>query len=77
MALILKKKILKMINLDGIIFKDLEEERKVEQYFKNEYKKNFNIAMDDEFKIGQRGHFPVHKHIHIAEAFERSLHDKN
>ena len=45
--------------------------------FKNEYKKNFNIAMDDEFKIGQRGHFPVHKHIHIAEAFERSLHDKN
>jgi hypothetical protein len=45
--------------------------------FKNQYKKNFNIAMDDEFKIGQRGHFPVHKHIHIAEAFERSLNDKN
>ena len=49
MGIELKKKISKLINLDGIIFKDHNEEKKIEQLFKGKYEKlhpNLDIAKE-------------------------------
>jgi hypothetical protein len=37
------------------------------------YGKNFDIPMDMDVKNMDFGHMPIHKHIHIADCFERSI----
>ncbi len=63
MGLQLKNKISKLINLDGIIFKDHNEEKQVEQLFKEKYEKlhpNLDVAKEpiiDEEPIFKNDYF--------------------
>jgi acyl carrier protein len=63
MGLELKNKISKLINLDGIIYKDQKEEKQVEQLFKEKYEKlhpNLDVAKEpiiDEEPIFKNDYF--------------------